>query len=54
MENSPVRISFRKLGNNFISTMDVTTPSRVPNCESMPSVNNMRKNNTAQNCEPGN
>ena len=34
--------------------MDVTTPSSVPNCESIPSVNNIKKNNTAQNWAPGN
>lgn len=37
-----------------MSTIEVTTPSRVPNCESMPRVKSMRKNSTDQNCAPGN
>ena len=37
-----------------MSTILVTTPSRVPNCESIPNVNNMRKKRTDQNCAPGN
>lgn len=41
-------------GNSFISTREVATPSNVPNCESMPSVNSIRKNSTAQNWAPGN
>lgn len=45
----PVKISFLKLGKSFISTMLVTTPSKVPNWESIPNVNNMRKNSTDQN-----
>lgn len=51
---TPIIFSFDKFGNNFMSTNDVATPSRVPNCESMPRVNNIKKNNTAQNCAPGN
>lgn len=45
----PVKISLRKFGNSFISTMEVTTPSKVPNCESIPRVNSIKKNSTAQN-----
>lgn len=37
-----------------MSTMDVTTPSRVPNCESMPKVKSIKKNKTDQNGAPGN
>jgi hypothetical protein len=37
-----------------MSTTDVTTPSRVPNCESMPRVKSIRKNSTDQNWAPGN
>ena len=47
----PVRNSFLMLGNIFISTSDVTTPSSVPNCESIPSVNNMEKKRIAQKGE---
>lgn len=42
------------LGNSFMSTKDVATPSSVPNCESTPNVNSIRKNRTAQNWAPGN
>lgn len=51
---TPMIISFGKLGNSFISTIDVPSPSSMPNCESIPSVNSIRKNKTAQNCAPGN
>lgn len=47
-------ISFDSDGNNFISTNDVNTPSSVPNCESIPSENNIKKNSTAHICAPGN
>lgn len=46
--------SFGKFGNSFISIKDVTTPSNVPNCESIPNVNSIRKNNIAQKFDPGN
>lgn len=46
--------SFDKPGNSFMSTSEVATPSSVPNCESMPSVNSIRKNRTAQNWAAGN
>ena len=32
----PVRISFRKFGKSFKSTIEVTAPSKVPNWESIP------------------
>lgn len=51
---TPIITSFGRLGNSFISTRDVPSPSSIPNCESIPSVNSMRKNKTAQNCAPGN
>lgn len=51
---TPMIISFGKLGNNFMSTNDVPSPSSIPNCESMPSVNSIKKNKTAHNCAPGN
>lgn len=51
---TPMIMSFGKLGNSFISTKDVARPSSIPNCESMPSVNSIRKKRTAQNCAPGN
>lgn len=41
-------------GNNFMSTIDVTTPSKVPNCESIPKVKSIKKNRTAHNWAPGN
>ena len=37
-----------------MSTMEVTTPSNVPNCESIPNVNSIRKERTDQNWAPGN
>lgn len=49
-----VIFSFVKLGSSFISTSDVMTPSRVPNWESIPRVNSMRKKRTAQSWAPGN
>lgn len=51
---TPIIISFGIFGKSFMSTKDVATPSSVPNCESIPNVNNMRKNRTAHNCAPGN
>lgn len=51
---TPIIISFGKLGNSFISTNDVPRPSNIPNCESIPSVNNIKKKSTAQSCAPGN
>lgn len=50
----PVRTSLGRFGNNFISTTEVTTPSRVPNWESMPKVKSIRKKSTDQNWAPGN
>lgn len=49
-----VIFSFGRFGKSFISTNEVMTPSNVPNCESIPSVNNIRKNKTAQIWAPGN
>lgn len=37
-----------------MSTTDVTTPSSVPNWESMPNVKSIKKNRTDQNWAPGN
>ena len=37
-----------------MSTIDVTTPSKDPNWESMPSARSMRKNRTDQNGASGN
>ena len=42
--NLPVRTSFLTFGSNFKSTMEVMTPSRVPNSESIPNVNSIKKN----------
>lgn len=50
----PVRTSLRTFGKIFISTTDVMTPSRVPNCESIPSVSSIRKNKTDQTGANGN
>lgn len=52
--NLPVRYSLRRFGKSFISTMEVITPSNVPNWESIPRVNNIKKKRTDQNCAPGN
>lgn len=46
--------SLDSFGNSFMSTREVATPSKVPNCESMPSVKSIRKKRTAQICAPGN
>lgn len=46
---TPVMTSFGRLGNSFMSTSEVVTPSSVPNCESIPRVNSIMKNSTAQN-----
>lgn len=54
MELTPIIMSFGRLGNSFISTSDVPRPSNMPNCESIPKVNSIKKNKTAQNCAPGN
>lgn len=54
MEFTPIIHSLGRFGNNFISTKDVTTPSKVPNCESIPKVNSIKKKSTAHNCAPGN
>lgn len=54
MSKAPVRISFLRFGKSFMSTMLVTTPSKVPNWESIPNVNSIKKNSTDQNCAPGN
>lgn len=51
---TPVIISLGTLGNSFISISEVLTPSSVPNCESIPSVNSIRKNRTAHSCAAGN
>uniref|UniRef100_A0A182JDG8 Uncharacterized protein n=1 Tax=Anopheles atroparvus TaxID=41427 RepID=A0A182JDG8_ANOAO len=51
---SNVIISFGTFGNSFMSISEVLTPSSVPNCESMPSVNSIRKNSTAHTCAAGN
>lgn len=51
---TPIIYSLGKFGNNFISTKDVTTPSNVPNCESIPKVNSIKKNKIAHNWAPGN
>lgn len=37
-----------------MSTRDVAKPSNMPNCESIPNVNNIKKNNTAHSWAPGN
>lgn len=39
----PVRISFRKFGNNLRSTIEVTAPSNVPNWESIPKDASLRE-----------
>lgn len=46
--------SFGTFGKSFMSTSEVVTPSSVPNCESMPSVNSIRKNRTAHSWAAGN
>lgn len=37
------------LGKIFISVTEVTTPSNVPNCESIPSVKSIEKKSIDQN-----
>uniref|UniRef100_A0A182TFU7 Uncharacterized protein n=1 Tax=Anopheles melas TaxID=34690 RepID=A0A182TFU7_9DIPT len=54
LQNQKLIISFGTLGNSFISISEVLTPSSVPNCESIPSVNSIRKNRTAHSCAAGN
>lgn len=46
--------SFLRLGNTFISMREEMTPSSVPNCESAPRVNSMRKKRTAHSGGNGN
>lgn len=52
--HSPVKISFRMFGNIFRSTIEVTAPSSVPNCESIPSVNSIMKKSIDQKGANGN
>lgn len=42
----PATTSFRRFLMRFISMIDVTTPSSMPNILSSPRVSNIRKNNT--------
>lgn len=51
---TPIIHSLGRFGNSFMSINDVTTPSNVPNCESIPRVKSIKKNSTAHNCAPGN
>ena len=44
----PASISLRTRGKTFISVIDVTTSSNVPNCESIPRVSSIRKKSTDQ------
>lgn len=41
-------------GKNFMSTSEVTTPSSVPNSESMPSVKSIKKKSTDHRGAQGN